>query len=181
MKADRWTGFLLAVFLAGCAGTFSDVKPQMTAVSLTERPTTLVVGEIRASDATWERYRADLVKGIVDWFKKNGGIETVLTAPDATPPGNSVVVVGTITEIDKGSAALRVLVGMGAGQAKAKGEFELRRPDGMTLTKFTARRSYLGGVGIGGAGLLDMEQLVGRLGETIAETTSKWLRGEKIE
>jgi hypothetical protein len=114
-------------------------------------------------------------------FKKNGGIETVLTAPDATPPGNSVVVVGTITEIDKGSAALRVLVGMGAGQAKAKGEFELRRPDGMTLTKFTARRSYLGGVGIGGAGLLDMEQLVGRLGETIAETTSKWLRGEKIE
>ncbi len=89
--------------------------------------------------------------------------------------------VGTITEIDKGSAAMRLLVGMGAGQAKAKGEFEIHAPDGTKLTHFTARRSDLGGLGIGGAGSIDVDELVARLSETVAETTQRWARGENVQ
>jgi hypothetical protein len=54
-------------------------------------------------------------------------------------------------------------------------------PDGTERAKFTARESYLGGAGIGGAGFLDMEDLVRRFAETVAETTRKWARGEKID
>jgi len=70
---------------------------------------------------------------------------------------------------------------MGAGQARARGDFEIQAPNGAALAKFTARRSYPGGAGIGGAGLLDVEDRVARLGESVAETTQKWLRGENID
>jgi hypothetical protein len=62
-----------------------------------------------------------------------------------------------------------------------KGVFDLARPDGSVLATFTARESYLGGVGIGGAGLLDVDDLMRRFGETVAKTTRDWARGEGIK
>jgi hypothetical protein len=91
------------------------------------------------------------------------------------------VLVGTITNLDKGSAAMRWIVGMGAGQAKVNGDFEIQTLDGRPLARFSARESYLGGAGIGGAGFLDMEDLVRKFAETVAETTLKWNRGEPIQ
>jgi hypothetical protein len=52
---------------------------------------------------------------------------------------------------------------------------------GETLAKFQAREAYAGGLGIGGAGFIDMEDLMRRFGKTIAEKTVQWSRGEKIE
>jgi hypothetical protein len=92
-----------------------------------------------------------------------------------------VVLRGTITEVDKGSAALRFLIGMGAGQARVKGDFEIARPDGAVLASFSARESYLGGAGIGGAGLVDTDELIKRFAETVAKTTRDWARGEGIK
>jgi hypothetical protein len=166
---------------AGCAGTFAEVTPLTDGGALPERPQVLVVGDVRVANPAWEPYRAPLAKGVTDWFTKNGGFQSVVTEPAPTPVPDSVVLTGVITEVDEGNPTLRILVGMGAGQAKAKGDFEVRRPDGTVLTKFTARRSYLGGVGMGGAGFIGMDELVRRLGESVAETMARWSRGEKIQ
>jgi hypothetical protein len=180
----RWrtTCALLAVLiaLAGCAGTFGAVTPQGAAAPPPARARVLVLGEIRTHDPAWDAYRPHFIRGLRDWAEKSGAFEQVLSEGTAAS-AEAVVVTGTLTEIDEGSAAMRWLVGMGAGQAKAKGEFQLRALDGAVLASFTARRSYLGGMGIGGAGFLDMEELVARLGATVAESSAKWLRGEPID
>ena len=94
---------------------------------------------------------------------------------------DAVVLSGRITEVEEGSAALRFIVGMGAGQARIRGEFEIAAPDGATLAKFSARESYLGGAGIGGVSMLDMDGLMKRFAETVAEATRKWATGQSPE
>jgi hypothetical protein len=114
-------------------------------------------------------------------LKRNGGFEAVVVERPSEPPLGSIVLVGTITEVDKGSAALRWIVGMGAGRARVSGDFEIQSPGGAVLAKFSAQESYLGGAGIGGAGFLDMEDLVRRLAETVAKITRDWAHGKPIE
>jgi hypothetical protein len=96
-------------------------------------------------------------------------------------PDSAVLVTGNITEIDKGNLALRWLVGFGAGKAQVSGAFEIRDSGGQALAKLKASESYLGGAGIGGAGFLDMEDLMRRFGETMADKITMWSRGEKLE
>ena len=164
------------VLAAGC--TFSSVKPEMSGTPPPQPPKTLVVGDIKVTDPIWESYRLHFTRGLFEWFKRNGGFDAVVEAAPATPAPDSIVLTGTITEVDKGSTALRWIVGMGAGQAKVKGDFEIRSPAGEVLARFSGRESYLGGAGIGGAGFLDMEDLVRRFAETIAQATRGWARGE---
>lgn len=170
---------LMVLTAAGC--TFASVKPDITSGPPPIRPKTLLVGDLRVADSLWDPYKPHFVRGLTEWLKKNGGFENVVTEAGTPAPANSIVLVGTITDVDKGSAVARVLVGMGAGQAKAKGDFEIRDGSGAVLVKFTARESYLGGLGMGGMGLLDMEDLVTKLGERVAKTTDQWLRGEKLD
>ncbi len=49
------------------------------------------------------------------------------------------------------------------------------------MIRFSGGESYAGGVGIGGAGFLDMEDLMRRFGATVADTVGRWAKGEKIE
>mgnify|MGYP003349656949 CR=1 FL=1 len=102
-------------------------------------------------------------------------------APVAPIPPDAIALSGNVTEVEKGSAAMRFWVGMGAGQSRIVGDFSLADNTGATLTTFKARRSYLGGAGIGGFDTLGMDQLFYRLGSTVGETTGKWLDGKKIE
>jgi len=53
--------------------------------------------------------------------------------------------------------------------------------DGSRLTSFTARKSYLGALGIGGGDVMKVEDLVDQLGQLVAETTDKWLRSAKLD
>jgi hypothetical protein len=48
------------------------------------------------------------------------------------------------------------------------------------LGTFSGSESYLGGVGTGGAGFLDMEDLMQRFGKSMAERLAQWSRGEKV-
>ena len=168
----------LAFIVAGC--TFSGVKPEIAGTPPSKPPKVFILGDVRVADQLWEPHRLQFRRGVTDWFQRNGGFETVLGERPATVPTDSIVLVGTIIDIDKGSAVARALVGMGAGQAKVKGDFEIHDPNGVVLAKFSGRESYLGGAGIGGFGLLDMDDLVRRFAETVAETTRNWARGEKI-
>lgn len=168
----------IALALAGC--TFSGVKPEMVTPPPPEPPKVFVMGEIQIKDALWERYKLHFTRGVTDWLREERGFESVLTERPSTLPERSMVLFGTITEVDKGSTALRWIVGMGAGQAQVKGDFELRNASGTVVARFSARESYLGGAGIGGAGFLDMEDLVRRFAETVAKTALKVARGQKI-
>ncbi|HUM17690.1 MAG TPA: DUF4410 domain-containing protein [Candidatus Nitrosotalea sp.] len=164
---------------AGC--TFSAVTPRVVTAPPAPPPSTLVLGEITAVNPSWQAATVVFKRGVSDWLGRNGGFQGVLIEAPLETRLDSVVLRGTIIEVDKGSAALRFFVGMGAGQAQVKGVFDLARPDGSVLATFTARESYLGGVGIGGAGLLDVDDLMRRFGETVAKTTRDWARGEGIK
>jgi len=72
-------------------------------------------------------------------------------------------------------------VGMDAGKKRVLGEFAVHAADGTKLTAFTARKSYLGGQGIGGWDMMKIEDLVDQLGQLAAETTDKWVRGEIVK
>jgi hypothetical protein len=170
---------LLSFIASGC--TFADVKPGLNLAPPTTPPKTLIIGDIVVADPLWESYRLYFRRGVEEWLHRNGGFETVAAERPTPLPAASIVLAGTITEMDKGSWAFRFFVGMGAGQARVKGDFEIQDPTGAVLAKFAAQESYLGGAGMGGAGMLDMEDLVRRFAETVAETTRNWARGEKIE
>ncbi len=176
---------MLPVLGAGCAGTFHEVRVLSPGMAPAERPQVLVLGNVEVTDTNVtatdkEVYRLKFQAGVEGWFGKTNIFESVvLSGTNAIP--NSIILSGTITEVNKGSEAERFWVGMGAGQARVQGEFEIKDAAGQSLTRFAARRSYLGGVGIGGAGMIGMDELTSRLGVTVAETVAKWVRGQKVE
>jgi hypothetical protein len=169
---------LVVVVAAGC--TFSDVKPEIAGTPPAQPPTALIVGDIAVTDELWAPYKLHFSRAVAEWLKRNGGFDIVYAEPPATIPERAVVLRGVITKVDKGNAFARVLIGMGAGQAKVEGTFQIENPGGAVLAKFSTRESYLGGAGIGGIGYLDMEDLVKRFGETVAETARDWARGQNI-
>jgi len=181
----RWFGLaLLPILAAGCVSTFHEVKPLTAARPPAERPAALVLGHVEFADARLtatekELYQLKFRQGVEAWFAKTNVFDSIITGTNV--PLRSVVLTGTISEVEKGSAAARFWVGMGAGQARVQGEFELKDPAEQIVARFTARRSYLGGSGIGGGDMLGMDELTFRLGQTVAETVYKWSQGKKLE
>ena len=53
-------------------------------------------------------------------------------------------------------------------------------PDAATLAKFWARESYLGGAAFGGVSMLDMDGLMKRFAETVAQAEEKWATGHGV-
>lgn len=182
------SGVLLAaalLALTGCVSTFKEIKPLAGGPPPNQRPSVLMIGELEISDARIaEPEQKILVNafqlGVQKWCAEHKAIGIHKDSCPTNLPPNSILLKGNLTEIEKGSAAARFWVGMGAGQQRAQGEFAIDSADGTRLTSFTARKSYLGGLGIGGGDMIKMEDLVDQLGQLVAETTDKWLRGEKI-
>lgn len=175
----------IGLLATGCVSTFKEVKPLGGGAPPATKPSALALGELKITDARLSRPEQQAMAsafelGFEKWCGEHRGFEVLKhTAATNLPPG-AIMVEGTITEIEKGSAAARFWVGMGAGQQRATGEFVVRGPDGAKLAAFTARKSYLGGQGIGGWDVLKLQDLVDQLGQLVAETTDKWVRGAKI-
>jgi hypothetical protein len=134
------------VILAGVVAmtsscTFREIKPEVSAAPA-QKYTALVLGDIKVSDKTWESLLPHFRRGVMEWINQKKAFETVVEPSSVTPSGSAITLSGEITEVDKGSLALRWLIGMGAGQAKVKGVFELKDSSGRTLAKFQLR--YLG-------------------------------------
>lgn len=171
------------VLVSGCAGTFKEIKPLSSRQPPAERPKEIAVGDIRITDARLSAPEQVTMAyafrlGVEKWCVAKKGLTYV---GETNSTVGRIVLSGIIQEVEKGSAAARFWVGMGAGQARVQGEFTLFGQDGSELTRFSARKSYLGGVGAGGWDMLELKELVSRLGEVAAETTDKWLRGEKLK
>jgi len=149
------------------------------------RPTVLVLGAVEITDTNItatdkEVYRLKFQDGVEAWFSKTNTFESVVLA-STNANSNSIILSGQINEVNKGSEAARLLVGMGAGQERIQGEFEIKDSTGQSLIRFAERKSYLGGLGIGGADFLSLDELTFRYGEAVAENISQWVQGQKLE
>lgn len=172
--------------LSGCVGTFREIKPLSITPPPDPRPTSIVLAQVEVRDGRLSAPEREILEhafqlGVEKWCADAPGLALITaSAPPATAT-HSVRLVGVITEVEKGSAAERFWIGMGAGQARIQGDFEIQSADGKTLVSFHARKSYLGGAGIGGWDMMRMDELAGELGKLVAETTAKWCRGDPIE
>ncbi len=175
----------LGFVATGCVSTFKEVKPLTVGPLPATKPTALAVGKLTVKDARLSETEQQLMAhafalGMEKWFAEHKGLELLKNVAATNVPIHALVLNGTITEVEKGSAAARFWVGMGAGQERAAGEFALHNAEGKELASFTARKSYLGGNGIGGFDMLKPEDLVDQLGQLVAETADKWIREGKI-
>lgn len=182
MSARTWIRMtqLLAIALVASACTFPTVTPEMITAP-PRMPSTVVVGDINSEDKLWEYLVPHFKRGLVERLNEKKLFLAVKETAAEVGDREAVVVTGQITEVDKGSAALRFIVGFGAGRAKVSGSFEIKDLGGKTLARFSGGESYAGGVGIGGAGFIDMEDLMRRFGATVGDTVARWVKGDKIE
>jgi len=189
-KHTRSAGLLVGALVfswlvTGCVSTFKEVKPLSGGQPPAVRPGALALGQLKITDERLSQPEKQVMThafeiGVEKWCVEHKVLEVLRNVGATNLPANAIMLDGTITEVEKGSAAARFWVGMGAGQQRAVGEFVVRGFDGTKLTAFTARKSYLGGQGIGGWDMMKLEDLLDQLGQLVAETTDKWLSGAKI-
>lgn len=140
----------------------------------------LAVGEIGVVDELWEGHLPFLRRGLKDRLQEKGEFGTILDpAPDTLPP-NTLLVTGQVTNVEKGNEALRLLIGFGAGAESISGDFALYDESGTQLGAFQSNKSYAGGVGIGGVDLMEMDDLMQKLGEETADAIIRWTKGEPL-
>ncbi|MHC1744726.1 MAG: DUF4410 domain-containing protein [Syntrophobacteraceae bacterium] len=161
--------------LAGC--TFKRVHPEVFRAP-TQKYAIMAVGEVSSADKLYEHLALQFRRGFIQKLRAAQAFETVQDPAVEPVPESAVLFSGQLTNVEKGSTAMRWIVGMGAGKAYIMGRFTITSPSGEVLAKFDAHESYLGGAGIGGANLLDMDDLARKFGETVAEKTIKWSRGD---
>ncbi len=181
-KQPRYILFLFIMLLGGGVGacTFKSVEPGFVQAP-PQKYSIVAVGDIVVEDKLWEPLGRHFRRGFTQRLAEGKAFDSVQDPAPPTTTESTVLVVGSITEVDKGSAAARWIIGFGAGRARVGGTFGFRYSGGRTLVKFSGTESYAGGAGIGGAGFLDIEDLIQRFGETVADRLIAWSRGEKIE
>ncbi len=119
---------------------------------------------------------------VQDKLMEFGAFRSVILArsvPGSKP--SQIMLTGDITKLSEGNRAMQYLIGFGAGASKAEGVFKLIEPGGKVLYQFLASTSYAGGLGIGGVSFLSMNDLLDRLASSVAEQTTKFVRGEPLQ
>ncbi len=181
--ASRW--FQLApvvaivVLLGAC--TTTTITPELVQPAPEQKIDTVVVAELTSEDELLELYIPHLRQGLVARLREAEDLREVIVGSASAAPPAAIVISGKLTEIDKGSTAARWIIGFGAGRAIARATFEIKDAGGVTLARFESRKAYSGGAGIGGANLLDMDDLVRKLGEETANSLIRWSNGEPLE
>ncbi len=181
--ASRW--FRLApvvtivVLLGAC--TTTTITPELVQPAPEQKIDTVVVAELTSEDELLELYIPHLRQGLVARLREAEDFKEVIVGSASPAPPAAIVLSGKLTEIDKGSTAARWIIGFGAGRAIARATFEIKDAGGATLARFESRKAYSGGAGIGGANLLDMDDLVRKLGEETANSLIRWSNGEPLE
>ena len=170
--------FVGALALAGCTGT--TVKPTMTSQAVTKTYSTVAVGDIFAPDELWHNYAVEARRELANQLVAAKAFSQVLDPAPTPLAGEAVLISGRITEVEKGSAAARWIVGFGAGRAHITGEFQLKDATGNQIGTYSVRKTYAGGAGIGGAGFLDMDDLAQKLGQAAGDSLADWAKTGKF-
>ena len=172
----RKLGIVLAALLAaGC--TTVTVTPQLAqAPAQTYGAVDLTSVTVDASEFSYlgPFFQKAFVRRL-DELKAFSNVSDGQADPNAT---KTIFVTATLTNVDKGSAALRFLVGMGAGREHVTAEIKLTDASGTAIGEFKVRKAYSGGVGIGGGGFLDIEDLTQQVGEQCAQSLVDWSQGK---
>lgn len=141
----------------------------------------VVVGEIESGTAAAAGLAPFVRQGLLNGLRDRSGIARVVDGTAEPLPEEAVLVSGTVTEVDLGNAAARIIIGFGAGAQSISGRFDLTEADGTRLGSFSSSQSYQGGAGIGGISHLSMEELAERFGGSIAAAIARWIRGEPLQ
>jgi hypothetical protein len=168
---------LLVAAIAGCTGT--TVRPSTTQQVVPKSYTEAVISEITGSDELWHNYTVEIRRELISTLTASQAF-TQVSDSTPTPSTNVVIVKGQITEVEKGSAAARWIVGFGAGRAHITADFHLTDSNGASLADYSVRKTYAGGAGIGGAGFLDMDDLAQKLGKEAADSLAEWAKTGKF-
>jgi hypothetical protein len=164
---------LLISALVGCTGT--TVLPNVTRQAVPKSYTVAVIAEISGNDELWRNYTIETRREFINELIARQAFTQVLDSPP-TSAANVLTVKGQITEVEKGSAAARWIVGFGAGRAHLTAEFQLMDSAGTSFASYSVRKTYAGGAGIGGAGFLDMDDLAQKLGKEAADSLADWAK-----
>lgn len=170
----------LTLALTGLVGC----TPTHVAPYLVEEPrehySIVAVGSISAQDPLWNHYVPYVREGMIKRFRESEEFASVLVSEQPVLPDSCIIVTGVITDVEKGSMAARFLIGFGAGKSRVRGSFEVTDDNGEVLAQFSERETYSGGVGIGGADLVSIDQLIVRMGEETADAVIRWRNGEPL-
>lgn len=183
-KFQPTRGFLflsvIAFVLSGCAFSTIQASPGVLVDYSPQRVSTLTIGQFK-SDKLSEEQRQKLVQEINGQLKEQAAFGQVVDkVPVEAQEDQTVILDGEIVEYSEGKKALQWLVGFGAGSAKLSIAFHVSTFDGRQIAAFSAKRTYAGGLGIGGVSFVGMEGLIERVAKDVATTISKWKRGEPI-
>jgi hypothetical protein len=138
----------------------------------------VVLGPVDVRQAEFSYLTPFFREGFVRRLIELKAFDTVSDNP-ANPPGSgTLVVTATLTEVEKGDAVLRFMVGMGAGREFETAHLIAKAADGNTVGSFDVRKAYSGGMGIGGASFLDIEDLTKQVGEQAAQSLVDWSQGK---
>ena len=174
----RPRAILVAVAVLSAACTAARIQPQ-SAAGAPRVYATITIGDITmlnpVEDSLLPVFRRGLSKGFAE-----ANMPTTELAAEGTSDSGVVVLAGRITELNRGSAMMRWSIGMGAGAARVSGMFFMLSASGDTLTAFQAEQTYKGGFGLGGLNFLSFEEVVDRLGKTVAAKAAQWARGQPI-
>jgi hypothetical protein len=171
---------VVAVFAAaGCSSatvTPEDVRPPTATVR------TIAVGEIEAGPERWKRLVRFFRNGLVRRLLESEAFDTVLYPAPKSPLPGSITVSGRITDVDEGSEAARLLVGMGFGSAEVAGRFEIAAAGSERLAVFEQRQVSTGGTGRDAHwNPVYVEDLIEQLGEETASTIIRWRDGQDLQ
>ena len=168
---------VIATGLGAC--TTVSVTP-VSAPAPTQSYHAAVVQAADQQDPALKYYTTFFREGLVRRLRELNNL-TVSDATNGSATTDTIMVVGTVTEVDKGSQALRGFIGFGAGRAHVTATLDLQGNDGKPLGKLVIRKAYSGGAGMGGFGdLVDMEELAKQVGEQAAQSLTDWSLGKQI-
>ena len=168
----------IVVLLGAC--TTTTITPELVRPAPEQNIDTVVVADLTSADERLNLYIPHLRQGLVARLREADFREVIVDSASPAPPA-AIVISGKLTEIDNGSTAARGISGFGAGRASARGTFESKDAGGATLARFESRKAYSGGAGLCVANLLDMDDLVRKLGEETANSLIRWSNGEPLE
>lgn len=171
---------MTAMMVAGC--TTVTVTPE-SAVAPTQTYKAVVLKKVAVSDPEFGYlgpfFQEAFIRRLKE-LKSFGEVSAESADKNGSANPQTILISATLTKVDKGDAALRFLVGFGAGREHVTAQVNIMSVDGKRLGQFKVRKAYSGGAGIGGVGFLDIEGLTQQVGEQCAQSLVDWSQGKIV-
>lgn len=172
---------LLTSFIpaAGCSIQRHSLQEPELSLPKPNNAHVLILGDVKSDRPGWQSLQPVFRRKFVEYLSEQRVFESVID--NAKPSGDTLILIGNITEVDEGNRAARAVIGFGAGKAKLKGKFELQDTIGGTLLRFESYSAHYGGVGLllGVSGVIGgaqggVETLIKSFAISVAQNVMRW-------